>query len=162
MAADSLVQRVLALPSVPFTERTRRLPEQPGLYFAILDDSEILYIGMSRKSIRQRWRTWHIAVVHVNRYAMDGRVRIAYVVYRDVDRLKDDEKAALREFRPSLNLKDVPGAHERDRQRDAEACRWVDCDQHDHDRWPPSEPPTQVRPCMCVVHRSCARQGAAG
>jgi hypothetical protein len=162
METATLLARVLALPSVPFTERTKRLPERPGLYFAIGDDSEILYIGMSRKSIRQRWKTWHSAVNHVRKQGLEDRVRIAFVLYQDTERLKEDEKAALREFRPILNSSGVPGYLERDQQIAAEACEWIDCEEHWHHRWPPKKPPTKTRPCECHIHKSCAeRAGAA-
>jgi hypothetical protein len=162
MEQMTLLERVLVLPSVPFVDRTKRLPEQPGLYFAISDDSEVLYIGMSRKSIRQRWKTWHTAVNHVVKTGIEDRVRIAFVLYGDTDRLKEDEKTALREFRPLLNSMGVPGALERQQQMAAEACEWIDCEEHWHHRWPPLKPPTKSRPCVCIIHVSCGeRQGAA-
>lgn len=158
----ALVERVLALPSVAFTERTKRLPDEPGLYFAISDESEILYIGMSRKSIRRRWKTWHTAVNHVNKHGLQDRVRIAFVLYRDTSRLKDDESAALREFRPVLNSSGVPGYLERDQRMAAEACEWIDCEEHWHHKWAPLKPPTKTRPCVCIVHKSCSeRAGTA-
>lgn len=160
MATPALLERVLSLPSVPFTDRTKRLPEHPGLYFAIKDDAEILYIGMSRKSIRQRWKTWHLAVVRIQQQGIEDRVRIAFVLYRDIERLKSDEKAALREFRPALNSLYVPGYLERDQRQSAESCRWIDCGEHNHTKWPPLEPPTETRPCVCVVHKHSKRQAA--
>lgn len=157
MAEAELLKRVLALPSVAFADRTKRLPERPGLYFAIKDDAEILYIGMSRKSIRQRWKTWHSVVNHVTHRGMADRVRIAFVLYSDTERLKADEKAAIREFRPLLNFEHVPGALDRQQQMAAEECEWIDCEQHDHRKWPPLTPPTKTRPCVCLVHTSCNR-----
>lgn len=153
------LERVLALPSVPFTVRTKRLPESPGLYFAIRDDEEVLYIGMSQKSIRQRWKTWHTAVNHVNEHRLQDRVRIAFVLYRDTARLKEDERSALREFRPILNSSGVPGALERQQRMAAEACEWIDCEEHWHHRWAPLKPPTKTRPCYCIVHTRCENSG---
>jgi hypothetical protein len=146
---------VLALPSVPFVARTKRLPNSPGLYFAISDDSEILYIGMSQKSIRQRWKTWHTAVNHVNKHGLQDRVRIGFVLYSNIATLKDDERAALREFRPILNSSGVPGYLERDQRMAAEACEWIDCEEHWHHKWAPLKPPTKIRPCYCIVHTNC-------
>lgn len=158
MENQALLARALALPSVPFTERSKRLPDQPGLYFAIQDDSEVLYIGMSAKSILRRCGTPSSAAGHVTRHDLEGRVRIAFITYRDTGRLKDDERAALREFRPILNSAGVPGYLERDQKIAAESCEWVDCDEHWHDKWPPLKPPTKTRPCECHVHRSCSER----
>lgn len=157
-AAPALLARVLVLPSVAFTDRTKRLPDHPGLYFAISDEGEVLYIGMSKKSIRKRWKTWHSVASHVTKSGLEDRVRIAFILYRDTDRLKDDERAALQEFRPILNSSGVPGYLERDQKIAAESCEWLDCEEHWHDKWPPLKPPTKTRPCACYVHRSCAER----
>jgi hypothetical protein len=161
MEQVTLLERVLALPSVPFAERTKRLPDRPGLYFAIGDDSEILYVGMSRKSIRQRWKTWHGAAIQIAKEGLEARVRIAFVVYRDIDAVRHDERAAIREFRPAMNLTGFPGVLERQQQKAAEECEWIDCDEHSHHRWPPRTTPTKSRPCVCIVHESCGKRSGA-
>jgi hypothetical protein len=155
-----LVERVLALPSVPYPERTKRLPDQPGLYF-VIRGSELLYIGMSKKSIRRRWKTWHLAATYIEKRGLADDVRVAFIVYRDAGVLAADEKAVIREVRPEWNSAHVPGALERDQQRAAEECEWIDCDEHWHSRWPPKKPPTKVRPCLCAVHAHCAASGYA-
>lgn len=140
MAPLTLTERVLALPSVSYTERRSRLPDRPGLYFAIRDDSEIVYIGMARKSILRRWKNWHSAATSIENDGVSDQVRIAYILYDDVVRLAEDERAAIRQFSPRYNYSHVPGAFVRMQQRMAEACRYIDCRFHDHIKWPAQQP----------------------
>lgn len=155
-SSPTLLDRVLALPSVAYADRRRLLPEVPGLYFAIRNSREVLYIGMASKSIRGRWKTWHLAVCEIDKRRLGDQVRIAYLTYSDTKALAEDEKRAIRDFRPTFNSSHVPGALERQQQRAAEECRVIDCDMHRHDKWSPNEPPTEVRPCHCIVHANCA------
>lgn len=150
MGAMTLLERVLALPSVPYVERRARLPDRTGLYFAIGKDSEILYIGMSRHSIRRRWKSsYHDGACKIERRNLCDGTRIAYIVYTDTVRVVEDEKAALREFRPTFNYSHVPGAYERDYRRRAEECRYINCHDHFHETIPQRETPTEWGPCDC-------------
>lgn len=145
----TLLERVLALPSVPYAERGVRLPDRPGLYFVIRDCQEVMYIGMSQKSIQRRWKTWHQVVYDVEKSGILDRTRIAYIVYSDAARVVQDEKAAIREFRPPLNYSHVPGAYERDWRKRSEECPYINCHDHFHETIPQREPPTALGPCDC-------------
>ena len=145
VARMSLLDRVFALPSVAYEDRHARLPDRPGLYFAIRADGEgreILYVGLSKKSIRRRWKGWHSATCAIDKRNLGDQVRIAYVVYDDTSRLVADERAALREFAPTFNYSHVPGAFERMKKRMAEECEYIGCKFHEHDRWPAVNPTT--------------------
>jgi hypothetical protein len=146
MGSMTMLERVLALPAVPYADRRHRLPDRPGLYFVIRDGQEVMYIGMSRRSILRRWKTWHQVVYDVENSGITDRTRIAYIVYSDADRVVKDEKAAIREFRPPFNYSHVPGAYERDYRRRAEECPYINCHDHFHETIPQREPPTA---CDC-------------
>jgi hypothetical protein len=138
---STLLDRLLMLPSVAYKDRRTALPETPGLYFAIRG-REVLYIGMSRKSIRSRWQAVAQAgQAQIERRGLQDEVRIAYIIYRDPEAVVDDEKQAIRTFRPTFNFNHVPGALERVHQRNAEECDRLDCRWHDHDRWPRKQAP---------------------
>jgi hypothetical protein len=147
---------VLALPSVSYGERRRRLPAQPGLYFAIRKSAKVIYIGMSTKSIRSRWIGDCNVGYAIHRKEIDpADIRVAYLVYDDISGLKDEEREAIREFSPVLNYSHVPGAYERDRRRRVEECPYINCHDHFHEREPQKEPPTQWGPCDCSISK-CA------
>jgi hypothetical protein len=150
MKQDTLLERVLALPSVDYTERRVRLPDRPGLYFAIGKNSEILYIGMSRHSIRGRWKaSFHDGACQIEKRGLEDQARIAYIVYADTVRLVEDEKAAIRTFSPTFNYSHVPGAYERAYRRRAEECRYINCHEHYHETIPQLAPPTDWDVCDC-------------
>lgn len=149
------LDRLLALPSVGYEDRRRSLPNSPGLYFVIHADSEVLYVGMARRSVRRRWKTWHQAVFEIKKQGLESDSRIAYLLYEDTDALASDEREAIRALLPTLNFTNVPGALTRLQKREALACRWIDCGEHDHREWPQQHPATEVRPCVCIVHNSC-------
>lgn len=150
MDSTTLLERVLALPSVPYPDRRVRLPARPGLYFAIRGDTEILYIGMSRKSIRGRWKAgFHDGGCQIEKRDLCADTRIAYIVYDDTTTLVDDEKAAIRTFMPLFNVSHVPGGYARLARRDAEECRYINCHDHFHERVPQKDPPTEWGPCDC-------------
>lgn len=125
------IDDVLALPSIPYAHR-RRLPPTPGLYFAIADGREVVYIGLSTTSIRGRWLQ-HSRQASIRRR---GDITIAYLEMDDIPALKTAERLAIRSIQPALNFNYVPGALDRAHQRDAEACTSPVCDWHDHARWP--------------------------
>jgi hypothetical protein len=154
--AASLLNRVPLLPSVAYAERRTRLPDSPGLYLAYRDGPEILYIGMSRKSIRGRWKAgFHDGASHIRNRGLEDQVRIAYILYSDTSSLVEDEKAAIREFRPIFNYSHVPGAYERDQRRRTEECPYINCHDHFHETIPQKEPPTEWGPCDCHTSK-CA------
>lgn len=95
---------VLALPSVP--ERDwRLLPGGPGLYFAVANQEEVAYIGMSQMSLRGRW------IDHDKRRELRelGDVHVAYVCCDDIGVLWIAERDAIRAMAPRLNAQYLPG-----------------------------------------------------
>lgn len=116
---------IQALPSVAYADRRELLPNAPGLYFAVRDGEEVVYVGMSTKSIRGRWKaSFHDGDCKITRSGMRSRIRIAYLVYQDTSGLAEDEKAAIREFYPIFNHRHVRGAHERMLRMQAERSAW--------------------------------------
>lgn len=99
---------VLAMPSVPYARRRDLLPNRPGLYFVVRDRTEVMYIGMSRKSILRRWMFGHHVAYDIQNSGLTERAEIAYVVYDDVSRIGRDELAAIHEFRPPWNDGHIP------------------------------------------------------
>jgi hypothetical protein len=111
-----------ALSSVPYGAR-KALPDQPGLYFALAADGLVLYVGMSKRSMRRRWNP------HSHRVRMERRgiVKIAYVVVDDLEELAARERAAISALKPALNSLHVEGAYERDRiLSPADYAAWMD------------------------------------
>lgn len=109
-----------------------------------------MYIGMSRKSIRGRWKAgFHDGACQIENRGLEVGARIAYIVYSDPTSVPEDEKAAIRHFSPTYNYSHVPGAFERDKRRRAEECRYINCHNHFHETIPQKEPPTEVGDCDC-------------
>lgn len=149
MDSLTLAERVFALPSVPYADRRKKLPDRPGLYFALRGD-DVLYIGMSRKSIRGRWKAgFHDGACQIEKRGLDVGARIAYIVYDNPEAVIEDEKAAIRAFSPLFNYSHVPGAYERDWRRRSEECRYINCHDHFHEKIPQKEPPTEWDDCDC-------------
>ena len=90
------IEQVLALPSVPFSNRWQ-LPEQPGVY-VVLNGDAVLYVGEAFDSIRKRWRA------HNKRTQAEalGADRIAYMVCGD-GRWWAEEYAVFH-LQPPLNV----------------------------------------------------------
>jgi len=104
------IEQVKALDSVSF-DRRKELPDAPGMYFAIVNGDQVAYIGVSRASLRRRWKQ------HDRRTALHslGSVEIAYALCDDPAVLTEAERAAIACLRPVLNFHYVSGALERDR-----------------------------------------------
>jgi hypothetical protein len=91
------------LPSIPYTRRGR-LPDVPGLYFAVIDDDYVAYVGISTTSIRQRW-----AAHNRKRSILElGTVRIAFVAENDTATLRAMEREAIAALAPPLNTQHIP------------------------------------------------------
>lgn len=88
-----------ALPSVALTDR-HGLPREPGIYFVLSGDEELLYIGRSN-SIHTRWRGHH----KMRRLAEYRAVRVAWLTVSDESLLAEIETALIHHFRPPLNRK---------------------------------------------------------
>lgn len=88
---------VANLPSIQLPPRLK-LPDAAGIYFAISEDDQVLYVGLAR-SISARW-----CGLHQRRDQLEaiGNVRIAWLLV-DVDRLVETERMFIRHFRPPLN-----------------------------------------------------------
>jgi hypothetical protein len=115
------LEDVLSLPSIPYAEK-RSLPDLPGLYFVVRESAEVMYVGMSRKSLRRRWLTWHAVVYSIRDAGIADVSRIAYLLCDDVESLAFAERDAIRTFSPLFNSNHVPGAYERDKRLSAERC----------------------------------------
>lgn len=90
------------LPSTPLAKRAK-LPEIPGIYFAIDRAENIQYIGRSR-NINQRWISHH----RTNELKEMRGVRIAYMKIVDVESLPEIETALIQHFEPLLNGISIP------------------------------------------------------
>ena len=95
---ESLPLFPVLLPCVPFKER-HSLPRVSGLYFALADDGEVLYVGATQ-NLYQRW------VSHHQDQALQklGCLSIAYYVC-EISALADTEQAMISQFQPRLNGK---------------------------------------------------------
>lgn len=147
---DALLARVPSLPSVAYADRRTLLPNKPGLYIAYREGPELLYIGMSTKSIRGRWKAgFHDGAAQIEKRGLQGQTRIAYIVYSDAASVVEDEKAAIRTFSPTYNYSHVPGAFEREMRRREEECRYINCHSHLHSTVAPLGPLTDLDVCDC-------------
>jgi hypothetical protein len=101
------------LPSVPIDKRSG-LPETSGIYFALSEAEDILYIGKAT-SIRRRWEMHH----RTKQLKTYGSVRIAWFDYASAsdDELTAIEKACIEYFEPFLNQTAIPDMFLGDRRR---------------------------------------------
>lgn len=90
------MQDILSLPSVALID-ARQLPERSGVYFAIIDNRQIAYVGVTW-SFRQRWRAHH------KRLALEqlGSVTVHYLEAAEAI-MCDIEQDVIDLFRPHLN-----------------------------------------------------------
>lgn len=89
---------IAALPSEAFSDRGL-LPAQGGVYFAVINGSEIAYVG-STWSFQQRWRNHDKA----GRLLELGDLRIHYLAVPEDLFWNYVEQDAIETFRPRLNL----------------------------------------------------------
>lgn len=100
MQAITDIDQVLVLPSVSYRRRDL-VPDRAGLYFFVCDDESLLYIGMSRRSIRHRVGAHHRVGMFVD---LELSTRIAFLVgYDDPDLLTLAERRAILALRPRFN-----------------------------------------------------------
>lgn len=111
---------VADLPRIPFAARGT-LPDCPGVYAVVRADGSVVYVGLSRVSLRKRWKQHPVMRAAVE----EGGEFIAYSALDDIDAIGGTEKAWIREHQPPLNFHYVTAplarAHERQRQRAAES-----------------------------------------
>lgn len=88
---------VLRLPSVALEDRDT-LPRASGLYFVVVNDQRLVYVGAT-SDLRDRWRRHH----RMQRISLMGRARIAYLLCEYGVLLARAEEAAIRQFWPPLN-----------------------------------------------------------
>lgn len=93
------------LPSVPLDGRGN-LPATSGIYFAILQTGEILYVGKAL-SIRRRWEAHH-KFEEIKPYTGARIAWFTYPAQSDED-LAELEKNCICHFKPILNH--APGPH---------------------------------------------------
>src|SRR5918911_859874 len=92
-----------ALPSVPLGE-THDLPTSPGIYFALIESGEVLYVGMG-ESLRQRWQKRH----HRRKQLEEaGNIHLAWLTIDDPSLLYSVEKALIDYLDPPLNRTLIP------------------------------------------------------
>lgn len=89
------------LPSIPFGDRKKLLPNSPGVYFVMGADGSVLYIGRANSMLR-RWRGKHAG------HGFDQAKSIRWLTVSDFRVLPEIEVAAIRRFKPLLNIKLVP------------------------------------------------------
>lgn len=108
--------QVFLLPSVPYTRRGR-LPAAPGIYFAVIDDDYVAYVGISTTSLRQRWAG------HNRKHSIRelGTVRIAFIATDDIAALRALEREAIVALTPPLNVQHIPKAPPAVTQIDADS-----------------------------------------
>jgi len=94
---------LLALPYVRLSELSY-LPECAGIYFAIGETGELLYIGQSM-NIRARWRSHHVKnnLCDPSDLARARRIRLAGMAVDDAQDLLDLEDRFILKYRPRLN-----------------------------------------------------------
>lgn len=91
-----LMAEILSLPSVALAEN-RQLPEKSGVYFAIIDGSQIAYVGATW-SFQQRWRAHNKRLNLVKL----GSVRVHYLEV-DEEIMCAVEQDVIDLFQPCLN-----------------------------------------------------------
>lgn len=95
---DPTQLELTALPSVAFEAR-RDLPSCQGIYFAILPDGTVLYIGKA-KNIFARWRQHHRA----DKLSRWPGVSLSWLQFDGSSALLDElERACIECFSPVLN-----------------------------------------------------------
>jgi excinuclease UvrABC nuclease subunit len=85
------------LPSLPL-EHKRQLPPVPAVYFALGEDSEVLYIGRSI-SLSARWSAHH----RFPELQSLGNVRLAWIEFETEEFLEEVEQVLIDHFSPKLN-----------------------------------------------------------
>lgn len=93
-------RRALALPSVPL-EEVARLPMAPGIYFAIVNQKHVVYVGVTATTLNERWKNHH------RRFSIEklGPARIAYIECDDYRATCRAEEDAIHYLRPVLNYR---------------------------------------------------------
>jgi GIY-YIG catalytic domain-containing protein len=94
---------LLALPYVMLSELAH-LPECEGIYFAIEESGELLYVGQST-NIRARWRSHHVknSLCDPSDLAGARRIRLAWLAVDDAQDLLELEDRFILQFKPRLN-----------------------------------------------------------
>ena len=100
----SCLESVLGLPSVCFGDR-KKLPDSPGVYF-VVDEDQILYVGITSSSLRTRWASHH-RYDQVAEVAPQGKIFFQEVP-ESFEQLREREDRLIAEFRPTLNYQPVP------------------------------------------------------
>lgn len=93
-------EQILALPYVSALE-AKKLPQSPGVYCLIFGRTEVVYVGMTTRSIRARWQCHH------KRKAILALGNMTIAVIQDGP-LADIERETIRELTPWFNYRDVP------------------------------------------------------
>lgn len=86
-----------SLPSVRLSNR-KRLPQRPGIYFAIDSQGIVQYIGKS-ENIYARWKNHH----RTGQLEHFDSVKIAYLEFSNLEMLHELERALISWFKPPLN-----------------------------------------------------------
>lgn len=92
-----------SLPSVSLSCRSS-LPEVPCIYFVMISQGIIQYIGRTN-NLRRRWQQHH-RLGQLEKYQ---QVKIAWLLVNDGSLLPEIEKALIKRFKPYLNQSVVEG-----------------------------------------------------
>lgn len=87
-----------SLDSVPLAQRDE-LPNVPGIYF-VLEDANVIYIGLSKRSLLKRWWTHEKLKTFKER---SEEIKIAWFICCAVDLLPLIESTLIGYFDPELN-----------------------------------------------------------
>lgn len=98
LVTPKTIDDLLRLPSVNLKHR-KKLPYKSGVYFVMSDGVELEYIGKSI-NIKNRWQKHHHYDHFVDRANF---VRIHWLEYRDLEKLKKLESTLIHRFNPPLN-----------------------------------------------------------
>lgn len=102
MQTITTLAEIQALPSLSL-ESLALLPEEPALYFVLLNGNQVGYIGMSTVSLRHRWKSHHRVV----QLRAAGASALHYLTVDGNYPLAEAERAAIKTFGPPFNGKAV-------------------------------------------------------
>jgi GIY-YIG catalytic domain len=100
-----LDQDLFSLPSTGI-KNLEKLPTCPGIYFAIDNNNQILYVGQA-KNISKRWKGKHHRLAELEKHHDNYPVRLAWFVWNDED-LLSAEHYYIKRYRPLMNGTPVP------------------------------------------------------
>lgn len=94
------IEEVLMLPRVT-AETMQYLPDRPGVYFVMIDAKYLVYVGISRISIKKRW-IGHHRQAELMGY---GKVLVAYQIETSLEVIDATERYWIDTYDPVCNAR---------------------------------------------------------